>query len=486
MANNGPRGSAAKSNSGQALQVNTAPGSPHWGGGADIEEQFVTPFMQKHGLTPGSGKRTPAKNASIGGSPTSDHLTTNTTSSARDYPTFTGEGIASSLAEAMGNGSWQANSYDSFDIAIDGFAFRVQILWGASIDHDDHIHVGIAYSGKTNAPDTFDGSVTVGGGGPTSGDGAGDLGSFSEEDLFAIARASAVSTMFELPGLLNATESLYMTGAKSIYNDEPLMPFVQELCKSSMRTFQSLPNGAFFAFFPDPFGLYGHRKPYWNIDNIEVIEGGIDLNDDTLATHVFVVGDTGPSFQPDGQITLPEKINSKGVVTIYDAFMSEHMIARGAELDKADPDEKKFTKLGGYSEAQQFLRKYGVRPHYEPAPFIRNSFFEIFYAYTQFQTLWASQYRTQFTFTYMPELYPGGVVAFEEHGIRCYVDSVTHDFNYESGFSTTANLSAPAALNKSDSPIAAGMVLPFFGTKRKDDRPKLPPPDHPKVEHPHG
>lgn len=346
---------------------------------------------------------------------------------------------------------------------------------------------GFGDAGTIAPEDYLTGAVSPGGGGDVpQGSGSNDLGSFSEEDLFAIARASAVSTMFELPGLLNAAESLYMTGAKSIYNDEPLMPFVQQLCKASMRQFQSLPNGAFFAFFADQFGLYGHRKPYWNVDNIEIVEGGVDLNDETLATHVFVVGDTGPSFVGDGAASLPEKVNSKGVVTIYDAFMSEHMIARGAELDKDDPEEKKLKKLAGYSEAQQFLRKYGVRPHYEEATFIRNSFFEIFYAYTQFQTLWASQYRTQFTFTFMPELYPGGVVAFEEHGIRCYIDEVTHNFDHESGFTTMANLSAPAALNNSDSPVAAGMVLPFFGTKRKDDRPKLPPPDHPKVEHPNG
>ena len=321
-------------------------------------------------------------------------------------------------------------------------------------------------------PPDLDGSAGTdpGRGGTSAGN---DLGSFSEEDLFAIGRAAATSSQFQLAGLLDSAESLFMTGAKSIYNDESLLPFIEQLCKSSMRSFQTLPNGAFFAFFPDPFGLYGHRKPYWNIDNVEIIDGGIDLSDEELATHVFVVGDTGPDFLGDGQASLVEKQNSKGVVTIFDAFTSDHMIATGSnttgdKVQRSDKEDQK--KLRGYEQAQSFLRKYGVRPHYEEATFIRNGFFEVFYAYSQFQLLWANQYRTQFTFTFMPELYPGGVVAFEEHGIRCYVDEVTHSFDYANGFTTTANLSAPASLKDSDSPIAAGMVLPFFSAdpKKKD------------------
>ena len=303
------------------------------------------------------------------------------------------------------------------------------------------------------------GEVGSGGGGAT-----GDLGSFSEEDLFAIGRAAAISTTLELPGLMALGESRYMRGAKSIYNDDPLMPFVQELCKASLRQFQSLPNGAFFAFFPDQFGLFGHRNPYWNIENIEIIDGGIELSDDTLATHVFVVGDTNVT----GSIDLFDRRASKGVVTIYDAFTSDFLIDRGETAKEKESKKIADPKnLDGIAEADSFLRRYGVRPHYEEATFIRNSFFEIFYAYTQWQILWSNQFRTQFTFTFMPELYPGGRVAFEEHGFQCFVDEVTHSFDYESGFTTTANLSAPSALKGGDPTISQGMVKPFLKKRRK-------------------
>jgi hypothetical protein len=320
-------------------------------------------------------------------------------------------------------------------------------------DTCNHLHVQV--SGKTSS-----GSGPAGPSGPAGTTAGSSTGSFTENDLFAIGRASAVSTQLQLPGILNSFESIWMRGAKSIYNDEPLMGFIEQLAKASLRHFQSLPDGSFFAFFPDYFGAYGHRTPYWNIRNIEIVDGGIDLTDESLATHVFVVGDT--SGMPDEQISLPEKVASKGVVTIFDAFASKFMLHKVGDDQDEEAGQRDETKTASYQRALNFLRKYGIRPHYEEATFIRNSFFEMFYAFTQFQLLWSNQFRTQFSFTFMPELYPGGIVAFDEHGFQCYVDSVTHTFDYVNGFTTQANLTAPSALDKpGKGALSAGMVQPF-------------------------
>lgn len=118
-----------------------------WGGSQSVIDQFVTPFMRSKGLDAGSAKRTPAENAAVGGAPGSDHLTTNKKSYAVDYPTADGEQIARALARAIGWSAWQANSYARFAFEVDGKKFTIQILWGAGIQHGDHIHVGVRREG---------------------------------------------------------------------------------------------------------------------------------------------------------------------------------------------------------------------------------------------------------------------------------------------------------------------------------------------------
>jgi hypothetical protein len=126
------------------LRVAPTPGDPNWGGSNDVMQQWVEAFMVKRGLPLGSGKRTPAENGACGGSPTSDHLTTKTTTAARDFPTRTGEDHARALAASMGCADWQPNSFANFTFSAGGRSWSAQILWGAAIDHDDHVHVGIS------------------------------------------------------------------------------------------------------------------------------------------------------------------------------------------------------------------------------------------------------------------------------------------------------------------------------------------------------
>jgi hypothetical protein len=123
-----------------------------WGGSLSIFTQIITPFMEQHGLHAGSTKRTPAQNAAAGGSSTSDHLTTSRNSYAIDYPTTNGERIAADLAASLGISTWKANDFTRYAVTFPGIKTSVQILWGAKIDHDDHIHVGIRVTGHIAPP----------------------------------------------------------------------------------------------------------------------------------------------------------------------------------------------------------------------------------------------------------------------------------------------------------------------------------------------
>lgn len=312
--------------------------------------------------------------------------------------------------------------------------FRVQLIWRTSAwgGHMGHIHIG-ARKGPGGTPGD--------GGNPGSGGGT----STDEGDVGTQANAAAFAAVLNWPSLEEQMESVFLQGRRSLMNDKPLFPFIEQMTGAALRQFQSLPNGVFFAFYPDYFGEMGHRKPYWEIDDVEILDGNIELNDDNLVTHQFVVGDT----HYGGGIILFERLRSGGIVSVFNAFGS---------VENLTPLVPEFDGKEGNEAAISFLRKYGARPDYHPAPMIRSPYFEAFLAYQRFMLAWSRQFATNFTFTFMPELYPGGRVGFPTHGLQCYIESVTHNWDYSSGFTTTAVLSAPSAYGSNALNYSTGLV----------------------------
>lgn len=307
----------------------------------------------------------------------------------------------------------------------------------------------------------------------TASSGGGAASGLTAEQVASISKASAFATLLELPGLFDSKESMSLTGKKSLMNDQPLLPFIQQMCAASLRRFQSMPNGKFFAFFPDYFGGLDHRTPYWEINDVEILDGKIDLSDDPLATHVFVVGDIASS---DYEVTIQDKMNTGGIVTIFDAFGADFLnglppappVAATTRQGQGGNPPEASTKPGEIesptmprTKALAFLQKYGARPHFEEAPMVRNTFYEMFLAYQKFCLLWAQQFATTFQFTYMPELFPGGLISFPDHGIKCFVEEVTHSFDYEGGFTTSATLTAPSSLSDVSGNVNVGMIRDF-------------------------
>jgi hypothetical protein len=294
-------------------------------------------------------------------------------------------------------------------------------------------------------------------------------------DPEAIGQAAGAAGAFfgsiQMPTMEEAIEATALTGERSLMNDKPIFPFIQQLCEASLRSFQSMPDGEFFAFYPDYFGEMFHRAPYWLIDDIEVLDGKVELSDDALVTHMYVVGDTTRSGNE-----LLNSLFSSGIVTIFNAFMANSLLDR----DPVDQQRKKKDAQKGSGprpvtkddqrgmdiildkdEAIAFLNRFGARPMVDNVPMIKHPFFEMFLAYQRFLQAWAKQFLTTFTFTFMPELYPGGKVGFPDHGLQMYIDEVTHQWDYTSGFTTQANLSSPAVMvdGKGD-PLPGARSLP--------------------------
>lgn len=261
----------------------------------------------------------------------------------------------------------------------------------------------------------------------------------SFETLATFSANAAFAANFTFPS--NYLESNALTGDRALMNDTSCLEGAQQFAQASMRNLMSLPDGRYLAYYPDYFGA--HRGPYWNIRDIEILNLGIQLNDESLATHVYVVGDT---FAGDGTIDLFDEVSTRGVATITQEFMLQSFI----ENYRVDPTtglpiKESFGEL--LTDARSFLNHYGARPYSEQNPIIRNAFFEFLMAWQKFMQLWASQFATDCEFTFQPEIMAGGIIGFPDHGLQMFVESVTHNFDYTAGFSTTAVLSSPASLN---------------------------------------
>lgn len=397
------------------------------------------------------------------------------TAGKNDHGTYTSSGNVSDhsigLALDLSNGSAPTKEMDAFnDFVKENMKPMIkQLIWRNKDQfndyeiggHMDHVHFSLKESYATDKESTLNAVVDALAGRPIDDPATQDTSSdtSSTSGIMSRVNATVLASTMTWAALEEQLLSTALQGNKSLMNDKPLMPFIQQMSESSLRQFQSMPNGDFFAFYPDYFGETYHRPPYWIIDDIEILEGRVKLNDAALVTHEYVIGDTAYTSNPG---SLENKLFSSGSVSITNAFQSD-MVTTDAAKTRDDKNEDKatrkqftaFQRILKQDEAVQFLERYGARPDVQEFPFIRNPFFEMFMAYQRFMQAWSRQFITPFKLTFMPELYPGGKVGFPEHGLQMYVEEVTHTWDYSSGFVTEAEMSSPAAmLDNNGKPIS--------------------------------
>ena len=293
----------------------------------------------------------------------------------------------------------------------------------------------------------------------TEGETAGESKGSSGASILSQASAAAFASNISFPSQEARYKAQIFGGQKSLINATSLMPFVQQVCQASLRSFQSLPNGDFYAFYPDYFGEFGHHDAYWLIDDIEILEGGIELNDENLVTHVFSLGNpiypADPSI-PGVSLVIEEKA---GMMTIFEAMTSEGVLYN---LEQEEIDQKRpgVAGLMNYKEAVEFIQRYGPRVSKEEFPLVTSPIYECLLAWQQFLLGWSRQFETPFTFTFMPELFPGGKVGFPAHGIQMFIEEVTHTWDTTNGYQTGAKLTAPSVLYIKGKPVPNAEQLP--------------------------
>lgn len=219
---------------------------------------------------------------------------------------------------------------------------------------------------------------------------------------------------------------------KAFINDESLIHTVAGVCTASMRNFMSAPNGDFLAYYPDYFGLDG-KQAVVNIKDVELKDLHIDLNDDALATHVYVGGTPNPFGASTGIVGW---LLSQGYITVENEWVFQRMKLAAPRI-KGDKD---------YT-GQQMLKRFGMRPNQQEVPWLQTGAAEYLAAMQIFMTKWAQQYSTVIDICFMPEIFPGMRIQFDGHNLQAYVTEVVHSGDYTNGFTTQCTIMAPSIPN---------------------------------------
>ena len=97
----------------------------------------------------------------------------------------------------------------------------------------------------------------------------------------------------------------------------------------------------------------------------------------------------------------------------------------------------------------KFLKRYGARPQTLQVPQIKHPLLQFMYGWMTFLEYWARQWYCDAQFTFMPELWPGGLVKLgTTTDLTMYVQEVTHSFDRKAGFTTSAQLIAPSTTSR--------------------------------------
>ena len=240
-----------------------------------------------------------------------------------------------------------------------------------------------------------------------------------------------------MPGQFSPDISILFGGEvgqeeKAFINDQPLIQTVVSFAQAGLRNFQSAPNGDFIAYYPDYFGLDG-KDAVFALEDIEMKNVQIDLNDDAMATHVYIAGSMTMNASNDGILGW---LNSKGVATVENEWLFRRMTAAAPHV----PGEM-------FQSGKQIMEKFGARPLSQTMSSVFTGPMEFLLAVQIFMKKWAEQYSTQIETTFMPEIFPGMRVHLVGHNLQVYVSEVTHAGDFENGFTTTMTIMAPSNPN---------------------------------------
>ncbi len=249
-----------------------------------------------------------------------------------------------------------------------------------------------------------------------------------------------------------------LTGPRALLNDQPLLPYLSNLFKSTMRSFCSAPNGDVIGWFPDYYGLWG-TAAIMQVEAIELQDFTVYWDDENFVTHQYTVA---PISQQALDLQTATTQNVGPLIAVTTAGIATIDIpAIMFALFGLEP-----TAAQSQSFINYVYKRFGARPDFEQMPGVIGPQGEFFSALFLFMRSWAYQYNASIPLTFMPELWPGMLIQLPKFGFQAYVTTVTHDFQMGPGgfFNTAVNIAAPARLPGNDGDSSGNLIgLPIAG-----------------------
>ena len=236
-------------------------------------------------------------------------------------------------------------------------------------------------------------------------------------------------------------EAVNLDQYDNMYQNVSVFSFVSSMCKASMRSFMSLPDGSFCAFVPDHFGFFSKANPKYDnlvpLDPVNLIDYDIPISKAGYISHLFnITSEFMPNLwgqSADSGLSTAEKLMySSGIVSLQrNPEELSHLIS----LDGTGFP----TSAAGIG---QLLQTWGTKPQNNSDPNIESHVMTAIEAVYEFVENWASLFQASLRVAFMPELRPGLRLELPNLGICCYIDSVTHSWSASSGGSTSIQVNS--------------------------------------------
>ena len=231
----------------------------------------------------------------------------------------------------------------------------------------------------------------------------------------------------------------------NLYDNVPTLDFVKSVCSATMRSFISLPNGAFCAFVPDYYGFFQNASGIVNeieINDIDLVSYSVTMSKSSYKSHVFLLtneqfGNVYGLTSDNSIITQIRLTDSSGIVSFQ---RQPDTLINFINIEAAGVPQ---TPKG----LQQLMNRWGVSVLKQNDPNIVSHTLTTIEALKMIIDAWANVFTAKIQLAYRPDLFPGLRLKLNSAGIIVFCKEVTQTWSSTAGGSTTVQTCATCSTN---------------------------------------